>query len=542
MNRRSFIAASIAVGSIGAWGCSASRKDNATPPGTANIPPFELEETTVAALQDGMKSGRYTARSITELYLRRIAAIDKQGPALHSIIELNPDALQIADALDAERKVKGPRGWLHGIPVLLKDNIDTADKMTTTAGSLALEGSIPPQDSTIAKRLRESGAIILGKANLSEWANIRSLQSSSGWSARGGQCKNPYVLDRNPCGSSSGSAAATSANLTVLSLGTETDGSIVCPSGICGIVGIKPTVGLISRAGIIPISHNQDTAGPMCRTVTDAAILLSALAGVDARDSATTRSQGNSRTDYTAFLDANGLKGMRIGVSRSHFAFNPYLDKLMEGAIDVLKRGGADIVDPANVDSMKNIDDVELMVLLYDLKADLNAYLASLGPKAPVKTLKEIIEFNQKHADKELQYFSQDLFMQAEEKGPLTDAAYLDAVQKIQQLAREQGIDLVMTKNRLDALIAPTNTPAWVTDHLNGDRFSGGSSTPAAVAGYPSITVPCGYAGGMPVGISFFGRAWSEPTLIKIAFAYEQATRQRRAPKFLTTLEGAATS
>src|SRR5438034_864804 len=456
MNRRSFIAASIAVGSIGAWGCSASRKDNATPPGTANIPPFELEETTVAALQDGMKSGRYTARSITELYLRRIAAIDKQGPALHSIIELNPDALQIADALDAERKVKGPRGWLHGIPVLLKDNIDTADKMTTTAGSLALEGSIPPQDSTIAKRLRESGAI--------------------------------------------------------------------------------------SRAGIIPISHNQDTAGPMCRTVTDAAILLSALAGVDARDSATTRSQGNSRTDYTAFLDANGLKGMRIGVSRSHFAFNPYLDKLMEGAIDVLKRGGADIVDPANVDSMKNIDDVELMVLLYDLKADLNAYLASLGPKAPVKMLKEIIEFNQKHADKELQYFSQDLFMQAEEKGPLTDAAYLDAVQKIQQLAREQGIDLVMTKNRLDALIAPTNTPAWVTDHLNGDRFSGGSSTPAAVAGYPSITVPCGYAGGMPVGISFFGRAWSEPTLIKIAFAYEQATRQRRAPKFLTTLEGAATS
>jgi len=542
MNRRSFIAASIAVGSIGAWGCSASRKDNATPPGTANIPPFELEETTVAALQDGMKSGRYTARSITELYLRRIAAIDKQGPALHSIIELNPDALQIADALDAERKVKGPRGWLHGIPVLLKDNIDTADKMTTTAGSLALEGSIPPQDSTIAKRLRESGAIILGKANLSEWANIRSLQSSSGWSARGGQCKNPYVLDRNPCGSSSGSAAATSANLTVLSLGTETDGSIVCPSGICGIVGIKPTVGLISRAGIIPISHNQDTAGPMCRTVTDAAILLSALAGVDARDSATTRSQGNSRTDYTAFLDANGLKGMRIGVSRSHFAFNPYLDKLMEGAIDVLKRGGADIVDPANVDSMKNIDDVELMVLLYDLKADLNAYLASLGPKAPVKMLKEIIEFNQKHADKELQYFSQDLFMQAEEKGPLTDAAYLDAVQKIQQLARERGIDLVMTKNRLDALIAPTNTPAWVTDHLNGDRFSGGSSTPAAVAGYPSITVPCGYAGGMPVGISFFGRAWSEPTLIKIAFAYEQATRQRRAPKFLTTLEGAATS
>src|SRR5438128_1971961 len=414
MDRRRFMAASVAAGTIAVRGCSSLRKDTGNPAGAANIPPFELEETTVAALQEGMKSGKYTARSITELYLQRIVAIDKQGPALHSIIELNPDLLQIADALDAERKSKGPRGPLHGIPVLLKDNLDTADRMTTTAGSLALEGSIPPQDSTVAKRLRESGAIILGKANLSEWANIRSLRSSSGWSARGGQCRNPYVLDRNPCGSSSGSAAATSANLTALSVGTETDGSIVCPSGTCGIVGIKPTVGLISRAGIIPISHNQDTAGPICRTVTDAAILLGALAEVDAR------------TDYTAFLDPNGLKGMRIGVSRSHFGFHPSVDKLMESAIDVLKTGGAAVIDPANVDSLKNADDTEVMLMLYELKANLNAYLASLGPKAPVKTLQDVIEFNEKHADQELQYFGQELFIQAEEKGPLTDSKYVE--------------------------------------------------------------------------------------------------------------------
>ena len=508
---------------MAALGCSATRK-NPGRQNTSDLPPFELEEATVAALQGGMKSGWYTARSITELYLARIAAVDKQGPELHSIIELNPDALQIADALDAERKAKGPRGPLHGIPVLVKDNIDTADRMTTTAGSLALEGSIPPEDSTVAKRLRDSGAIILGKANLSEWANIRSLRSSSGWSARGGQCKNPYALDRNPCGSSSGSAAATSANLTALSVGTETDGSIVCPSGTCGIVGIKPTVGLISRAGIIPISHNQDTAGPMCRTVTDAAILLGALAEVDAR------------TDYTAFLDPNGLKGMRIGVSRSHFGFHPSVDKLMESAIDVLKTGGAAVIDPANVDSLKNADDTEVMLMLYELKANLNAYLASLGPKAPVKTLQDVIEFNEKHADQELQYFGQELFIQAEEKGPLTDSKYVEALKTIQQLAREQGIDMVMTKNRLDAIIAPTNSPAWVTDHLNGDHFTGGSSTPAAVAGYPNITVPCGSVGGLPVGISFFGRAWSEPTLIKIGFAYEQATRHRQTPRFRNTI------
>ena len=469
-----------------------------------------------------LRAREITSEQVTEDCLRRIEA---DNPRLNAFITVMADSA-LAQARQAEIEIRSGnwRGPLHGIPVLVKDNIDTADRMTTTAGSLALEGSIPPEDSTVAKRLRDSGAIILGKANLSEWANIRSLRSSSGWSARGGQCKNPYALDRNPCGSSSGSAAATSANLTALSVGTETDGSIVCPSGTCGIVGIKPTVGLISRAGIIPISHNQDTAGPMCRTVTDAAILLGALAEVDAR------------TDYTAFLDPNGLKGMRIGVSRSHFGFHPSVDKLMESAIDVLKTGGAELIDPANVDSLKNADDTEVMLMLYELKANLNAYLASLGPKAPVKTLQDVIEFNEKHADQELQYFGQELFIQAEEKGPLTDSKYVEALKTIQQLAREQGIDMVMTKNRLDAIIAPTNSPAWVTDHLNGDHFTGGSSTPAAVAGYPNITVPCGSVGGLPVGISFFGRAWSEPTLIKIGFAYEQATRHRQTPRFRNTI------
>jgi len=531
MNRRRFITASLGVASMAACGGPALETRTKPEEPAAGIPPFELDETTVAALQDGMKSGKYTARSIAQLYLQRIEAIDRRGPSLHSVIEINPDALQIADALDAERKSKGPRGPLHGIPVLLKDNIDTADRMTTTAGSLALEGSIPQHDSLVAKRLRESGAVILGKANLSEWANIRSTRSSSGWSARGGQCRNPYVLDRNPCGSSSGSAAATSANLTALSVGTETDGSIVCPSGVCGIVGIKPTVGLISRAGIVPISHSQDTAGPMCRTVTDAAILLGVV-----------RNPEIDAPDYATFLDPNGLRGARVGVSRSDFGFNARVDKLMEDAIDVLKKSGAEIIDPANVDATKNIEAAEINVLLYELKANLNAYLASLGPKAQTKTLKEIIEFNEKHADKELQYFGQELFIQAEEKGPLTDAKYIEDLRKNQQLAREQGIDAVMVKNRLDAIIAPTNGPAWVTDYLNGDHFAGSSSTAAAVAGYPNVSVPCGYVSGLPIGISFFGRAWSEPTLIKIAFAYEQATRYRRPPKFLRTLDQVSSS
>jgi amidase len=531
MDRRRFLAGSFAFGSFGLTACSAGGSQSKNTDRA-----FELDEATVSTLQDGMKSGRYTARSVTELYLHRIADLDKQGPALHSFIDTNPDALDIADALDAERKSKGPRGPLHGIPVLVKDNIDTSDKMTTTAGSLALESSIPPQDSFVAKKLREAGAVILGKANMSEWANIRSSHSSSGWSARGGQCRNPYVLDRNPCGSSSGSASATAANLTALSIGTETDGSIVCPSGTCGLVGIKPTVGLISRAGIIPISHTQDTAGPMCRTVTDAAILLGALTGIDPRDPATNASQGKAYTDYTQFLDPNGLRRMRIGVAQSEFGFNSLVDKLMADAIDVLKKAGAEIVDPANLDLVKQASEPELSVLLFELKTNLNAYLATLGKTARVKTLKEIIDFNEQNAEKELLYFGQEYFTLAEAKGPLTDRAYLDALTKARRLAREDGVDAVMTKNRLDAIVAPTNGPAWITDHMNGDHFVGGTSTPAAIAGYPHITVPCGFVGPLPIGISFFGRAWSEPALIKIAFAYEQATKHRRTPKFLSTI------
>jgi amidase len=542
MDRRRFIESTLVAGTLGLSGCSGLRNPEPQQAAVKEAPdagpgPFELDEATVSSLQDALKSGKYTAHSITELYLQRIDALDKKGPSLHSVIETNPDALKIAQDLDAERKAKGPRGPLHGIPVLIKDNIDSSDNMTTTAGSLALAGSKPQQDSFIAKRLREAGAVILGKANLSEWANIRSNHSSSGWSARGGQCRNPYALDRNPCGSSSGSGSATAANLTALSIGTETDGSIVCPSSTCGIVGIKPTVGLISRAGVIPISHTQDTAGPMCRTVTDAAILLGALTGVDPRDAATAASQGKSQNDYTSFLDPNGLKGKRIGVVRSEFGFNAAVDKLMTEAIDVLKKGGAEIVDPANIDSMKDMGNAEIEVLLHELKADLNAYLASLGPSAPVKTLKEIIEFNEKNADRELVYFGQELFIQAEAKGALTDAKYLAAAKKCKELAAEKGIDAVMAKNRLDAFISPTNGPAWTTDHVNGDHFGGGSSTGPAVAGYPSITVPCGFVSGLPIGISFSGKAWSEPTLIAIAFAFEQATKHRRSPKFLPTLE-----
>ena len=541
MNRRRFIRSSLIAGSVGAYGCAPpplqDNKSNSSGKQPSSGSPFELEETTIAALQDGMKSGKYSARSITELYLKRIAELDKQGPSLHSVIETNPDALSIADALDAERKAKGPRGPLHGVPILLKDNIDTADKLTTTAGSLALAGSIAPQDSFIAAKLRAAGAVVLGKANLSEWANIRSNRSSSGWSARGGQCKNPYALDRNPCGSSSGSGVATSANLTAISIGTETDGSIVCPSSTCGVVGIKPTVGLISRAGVIPISHTQDTAGPMCRTVTDAAIVLGVLTGVDPRDSATTASQGHAQTDYTSFLDPNGLKGKRIGVSRSDFGFNPQVDKLMTDVIEVLKKQGAEVVDPANIDSMKKLGDAENTVLLYELKADLAAYFATLGPTAPVKSLKDVIDFNEKNADKELVYFGQELFTQAEANGPLTDKKYLDALAKCRRLSRDEGIDVVMNAAKLDAILAPANGPAWTTDHINGDHFVGGSSTPAAVAGYPNITVPCGYVGGLPIGVSFFGRAWSEPTLIQIAFAFEQATKHRKPPAFLTASE-----
>ena len=498
--------------------------------------PFELDELTVQQLQDAMASGRYTAHRLVELYTARINAIDRQGPELRSIIELNPDALAIADALDAERRGGRVRGPLHGIPVLIKDNIDTGDRMMTTAGSLALAGTSAPRDSFVAARLRDAGAVILGKTNLSEWANFRSTKSTSGWSARGGQVKNPYVLDRNPCGSSSGTGAAVAANLAAVGVGTETDGSIVCPSGVNALVGIKPTVGLVSRTGIVPISHTQDTAGPMTRTVADAAILLGALTGIDPKDNATAASRGRS-ADYRAALKADGLKGARIGVARKrYFGYSAATDKLIEAAIADLKGLGAVVVDPADIATRAKLDDCEFEVLLYEFKADLNAYLASRGTSSPVRTLEDVIAFNRKEDQKEMPYFGQEIMLMARKKGTLTDPAYRKARTTCRTRARTLGIDAVMDRFRLDALVAPTGSPAWPTDLINGDHFIGASSTPAAVAGYPSITVPAGFVHGLPVGLSFIGRAWSEAKLIQYAYAYERATHHRKPPQFLRTV------
>jgi amidase len=498
---------------------------------------FELEEFTIPELLNGIQSGRFTAHAIAVAYLERLEQVDRKGPALKSVIEVNPDALAIADALDRQRKARGPRGPLHGIPVLIKDNISTHDRMMTTAGSLALAGTDPSQDSFVARRLRESGAVILGKTNLSEWANFRSKHSTSGWSGRGGLTRNPYALDRNPCGSSSGSGVAVAANLCPVAVGTETDGSVVCPSSANGIVGIKPTVGLVSRAGIVPIAHSQDTAGPMARTVADAAVLLGALAGLDPADSATAEAQSKGRSDYTPFLDPKGLGGKRLGVVRKLFGFHDAVDRLMEDAIKEMKRQGAEIVDPVEIESVGKFDGAEMEVFLYEFKADLNSYLASLGPASPVKSLKEVIEFNDRNREKEMPYFGQDLFVKAQSKGPLTEKAYLDALEKNHRLARTEGIDAAMDKFRLDALVAPTAGPAWMTDLVNGDHDTGGSSSLAAAAGYPNVQVPLGFVLGLPVGISFFGRAWSEPTLIQIAYGFEQATRHRRPPKFLPTAD-----
>ena len=478
-----------------------------------------------------MKSGKFTAKSLVEKYVARIEDIDKR--TVNAIIEMNPDAVSIAENLDRERKAKGPTGPLHGIPILIKDNIATADRMMTTAGSLALVGSKPPKDSMVAQKLRAAGALILGKTNLSEWANIRSSHSTSGWSGRGGLTRNPYSLDRNPCGSSSGTGAGISANLAAIGIGTETDGSIVCPSSLNGLTGIKPTVGLVSRSGIIPISHSQDTAGPMCRTVRDAATLLGVLTGADPEDQATAASAGKAQANYEQYCDTNGLQGARIGVARKYFGFSDAVDALMERSIDVMRKQGAVIVDPADIPTLGKFDDSEMTVFMYELKADLNAYLTRLGPSAPVKTLKDIIEFNDRNREKEMPYFGQDLFLKSEAKGALTEKEYLDAVAKNHQLARTEGIDAVMDKNKLDALVAPTGGPAWLTDLITGDHFGGGSSNAAAVAGYPNINVTAGNIFGLPVGISFFGRAWSEPTLIKIAYAFEQATKARQAPRFL---------
>ncbi len=497
---------------------------------------FPLEEASIQQLQQWMQSGRYTSRQLVDLYLQRIESIDRSGPALRSVIEINPEARSIADALDGERTSKGPRGALHGVPVLIKDNIDTADRMTTTAGSLALEGSVAVRDAFVVQRLRSAGAVILGKTNLSEWANIRSTKSASGWSARGGQTKNPYVLDRNPCGSSSGTGTAIAASLAAVGVGTETDGSIVCPSSVSALVGIKPTVGLVSRSGIIPISESQDTAGPMTRSVADAALLLAAMTGVDPRDRATTRAAGKS-ADYSTALDAKALAGARIGVARKrYFGYSPPADRVVEQAIADLKAQGAVIVDPADIPTAGGLDDCEMEILLTEFKAGLNAYLAALPASVRVRTLGDVIAFNIRERAREMPFFGQELFEMAQKKGPLTSPKYLAARRTCQARARAQGIDAVMARHKLDAIVAPTGSPAWPTDLVNGDHFLGASSSPSAIAGYPAITVPAGFSNGLPVGISFMGRAWSEARLIALAYAFEQATKHRRPPAFVPTL------
>ncbi|HEX8691079.1 MAG TPA: amidase [Longimicrobium sp.] len=543
MDRRTFLQQSVAGGlaavAAGAGLPGGAEVAEPAPAPPAAPPDFELEETTVAELRDAMRSGRLTAQRIAEQYLERIEEVDRRGPALHSIIELNPDALDIARQLDRERREGRVRGPLHGIPVLLKDNVDTGDRMRTSAGSLALAEHPAPRDAFIAARLRAAGAVILGKTNLSEWANFRSTRSTrstSGWSGRGGQTRNPYALDRNPCGSSSGSGVAVSANLAAVAVGTETDGSIVCPASANGVVGIKPTLGLVSRTGIIPIAHSQDTAGPMTRTVSDAAFLLGALAGIDPADQATAASRSRARADYTVFLDPNGLRGARLGVLRKGSGVSDRVERVFNDSLEAMKRQGAVLVDPVEISTAGQFDASEFEVLLYEFKADLNAYLAGRGPNVP-RTLKDLIDFNERNREREMPYFGQELFLQAQEKGPLTSREYRDALAKNHRLSRAEGIDAVLRRHRLDALVAPTGGTPWMTDLVNGDHYTGGTSSAAAVAGYPHVTVPAGFVHGLPVGVSFFGAAWSEPTLIRVAYAFEQATKARRPPRFLPTAD-----
>ena len=530
-SRRRFLRAGLA------GGAAAAAHGPGPAPRPAEIPPSEIAAMGIDALRSGLDSGRFTARALVEQCLARVEVVDRRGPALRSVMETNPEALAEAETLDREGRDGRPRGPLRGVPVLLKDNIDTAGRMATTAGSLALAGDRPSGDAFLVRRLRRAGAIVLGKTNLSEWANIRSPRSTSGWSARGGLTLNPHALDRNTSGSSSGSAAAVAAGLCPAAVGTETDGSIVSPASLNGIVGLKPTVGLISRTGIIPISATQDTAGPMARTVRDCAILLGALAGADPEDAATGEGRARTVEDYTKFLDSDGLRGARIGFVRQYSGLHRGVDRLMDRALSVLKAKGAVLVDPAEIKTLGRFDEAENTVLLYELKAGLKSYLARRGPAAPVRSLADIIAFNERHAGEEMAFFGQETFLKAEAKGPLTEKEYLDARTVCRTLARRDGIDAVMDAHRLDALAAPTDGPAWLTDFVLGDHFLVSSSTPAAVAGYPSITVPAGAVFGLPVGLSFFGRAWSEPLLLRLAYAYEQATNHRRAPRFLPTAD-----
>ncbi len=542
LDRRTFFGASIAAGVtlLGAPSAAAATetdepRDRTTHSAAATQQPDELLSKSVAELSAMMQRGAVTSHDLTQRYLARIAQMDKAGAALNAVIELNPDALAIAGQRDAERKAGNVRGPLHGIPVLVKDNIGSADKMRTTAGSLALANSTPAKDAFIIERLRAAGAVLLGKTNLSEWANYRSTHSVSGWSGRGGLTRNPYVLDRNTSGSSSGTGASIAATFATVGIGTETDGSIISPSSICGLVGIKPTVGLWGRSGIVPISSSQDTAGPMTRSVADAAALLGPLTGVDPRDGATNASFGKSATSYQKFLDPAGLKGTRIGVARELAGFNDLVDARFDEAIAALKNAGATIIDPVKMPTAGKYGEAEGVVLDYEFKAGLAAYFATLGSDAGVKSLADLIAFNDREKAREMPWFGQETFIRAEKCGPLTDKKYLDARAKCIRLARTEGIDAVMTKHKLDAIIAPSNAPAWTTDLLNGDHVTGGDTSFAAVAGYPSITVPMGFAGELPVGLSFTAGAWEEGKLIKLAFAFEQATKLRREPKYLAT-------
>jgi amidase len=512
-------------------------------PGVVSGPFTELDGATIADLGANLRTRTLSIRELAEMYVARIEALDRDGPRLLSVIELNPEATAIADALDQELRTRGPRGPLHGIPVLLKDNIDTADQMLTTAGSLALTGSRPRRDAFVAQLLRDAGALLLGKTNMSEWANFRSTHSSSGWSARGGQCRNPYVLQVTPCGSSSGSAVAVAASLATVAVGTETDGSIVCPASVNSVVGIKPTLDLVSRSGVIPIAHSQDTVGPFGRTVADAAALLEVLAGTETarrQDGETARLTGGG--DYTRCLDPEGLRGARIGVPRTvYWGNSEKSDAIAEAAVALMRELGVQVIDPADIPTAEALHEEpwELEVLLYEFKHDLDAYLAERGDPA-IRSLEDVIRFNEEHAADELRYFGQEYFLQAQEKGPLTDAVYLDTLARNHRLSRQEGIDAVMEQYQLDALVTPTQGPPWAIDLVNGDHDLGPtSSTPAALAGYPIVSVPAGYVFARPVGISFLGRPYSEPTLIRLAYAFEQAAGVRRPPRFLTAhLEG----